>query len=393
MTTVTDIDFRRIRGPESKVLLKMLGVFGRAVPKTLSERIAKLKEIQKTHPEKFEVAFDVVIRKKLDAQQDTQEAPVDIESLAEQLLRKVSDKSQTLVSSISSLAFEDVRKEALALIQNAMHSYRPVEIVQPGGKRKKLTGKLVLPDEFDRMLQLASQRVNIMMVGPAGCGKTFLAGKVAEALGLDFSSISCSAGMSESQLAGWLLPVGNSGKFEYVMSEFVRIYENGGVFLLDEIDSSDSNALTFINQAIANEGFYIPQRYKKPYVKRHANFVCIAAANTYGQGADAVYVGRNQLDGATLDRFRAGMITMDYSKKVESALVYPEVLQWGLAIREVIRSNRLRRVMSTRVMLDLTKMHEAYKWGIDEWDKTYFADWTVDELNKVKSQRCLASAN
>jgi hypothetical protein len=40
-------------------------------------------------------------------------------------------------------------------------------------------------------------------------------------------------------------------------------------------------------------------------------FVCIAAANTFGTGADRQYVGRNQLDESTLDRFRIGQIELD----------------------------------------------------------------------------------
>ena len=38
-------------------------------------------------------------------------------------------------------------------------------------------------------------------------------------------------------------------------------------------------------------------------VKRHPKFICIGAGNTYGTGPDRVYVGRQELDGASLDRF------------------------------------------------------------------------------------------
>jgi hypothetical protein len=38
-------------------------------------------------------------------------------------------------------------------------------------------------------------------------------------------------------------------------------------------------------------------------IPRHEGFVFIAAGNTTGAGADMKFVGRNQLDGATLDRF------------------------------------------------------------------------------------------
>jgi len=261
---------------------------------------------------------------------------------------------------------------------------RELNIVDANKIERKLKG--VLPDEFERIIQLASQRVNIMLSGPAGCGKTYIAAKAAEGLGLTFGSISCSAGMSESQLAGWLLPTGKGGQFEYKPSTFVELYEKGGLFLLDEMDSADPNALTFINSALANEGFHVPQRLGDTYIKKHKDFVCIAAANTFGTGADEMYIGRNPLDAATLDRFRVGMIRMDYSDAVEEALVDPSILKWGRAIRDNINAHKLRRVMSTRVMLDLDKMAKAYDWGQEDWEQSYFAGWSADEVIKAKLQ-------
>jgi MoxR-like ATPase len=259
-------------------------------------------------------------------------------------------------------------------------AYEPIKI-EGVVKPKKLKARPHAA--FERVTQLASQRVNVLLVGPAGCGKTHLGKQAADALDLEFGSISCSAGMSESQLAGWLLPTGAGGKFEYAPSPFVSLYENGGLFLLDEIDSGDPNTLTFINKAIANDGFFVPQRLKQPFVKRHKDFVCLAAANTYGNGADSMYVGRNQLDAATLDRFRAGTVTMDYDRDLERELIHPQVLKWGWSIREKIGAQRLRRIMSTRVMLDLTKMTEAYKWTEKEWGRSYFSDWSDDERRRV----------
>lgn len=264
---------------------------------------------------------------------------------------------------------------------------RPVEIVLKTEQGKTVSKKRqtqLTHGVYERTLQLASQGVNVLLVGPAGCGKTYLGKQIADALGRKFSSISCSAGMSESQLSGWLLPTGASGKFEYVSAPFVDMYENGGVFLADEVDSGDPNTLTFINKAIANDGFYVPQRQKQPFFAKHADFVMLAAANTFGTGADAMYVGRNQLDAATLDRFAAGTIYMDYDPRLEAALVLPVVLKWGLAIREKITAHRLRRILSTRVMLDITKMVKAYKWTQNDWEQGYFAGWTEDEIERVR---------
>jgi MoxR-like ATPase len=54
-------------------------------------------------------------------------------------------------------------------------------------------------------------------------------------------------------------------------------------------------------------------------IPRHDDFIFIGAGNTYGLGNDMQYVGRNQLDAATLDRFV--ILTITYDKKLESSLV------------------------------------------------------------------------
>lgn len=94
-----------------------------------------------------------------------------------------------------------------------------------------------------KIIQLINQGCNIMLVGPAGCGKTMLADTVARSLKRELTIVSCSAGMSEAQLLGRLLPLGAAGAFTYVESPFMRAYANGGVILLDEMDAADANLL------------------------------------------------------------------------------------------------------------------------------------------------------
>ena len=269
-------------------------------------------------------------------------------------------------------------------IENEAGKVRKVEI---NVVRKEGTKKLVgdtLPDEFETILELASIRQNILLTGPSGSGKTFLAGKVAEALDLPFSANSCSAGMSESQLAGWLLPVQKGGTFSYVASPFVRAYEEGGVHLLDEVDAADENTIIFINSALAGNEFYLPQRYDNPRVERHPDFQCIAASNTFGHGADAMYSGRNRMDAATMDRFRTGVVVIDYSDKVENALVNPEILRWGRAVRRCIMQHSLERVMSTRTLINMTQQVDELGWTPKKCKDIYFTDWSQDDMLQVQ---------
>ena len=371
--------------PHLKTMLEFMGVLIRNQPNHKQEKADLLKELIHAEVVKAQTAYDVIVFNKIpeaNAQvvQDAEDVKAHYMNVVARMLEDEQvDSLRTAAEEMAQALEARIEEHGRKALAEAAKAYRPV-VIRKGNKTKKIDG--VMPAEFERIVQLASQRIPVMMVGPTGCGKTFLAAKVADALELDFYDQSCSEGVSESIFTGWLLPVAKGGTFEYVSSPFIECYEYGGVFLLDEIDAADPNLLTFLNKAIANESFMLPQRFEEPLVQKHPDFTILSAANTFGKGADTEYVGRNALDAATLDRFRVGTVHMDYSNEVETALVDSEVHEWGLRVRNFIYANRLRRIMSTRVMLDLTRMKLNCEWGVADWEKVYFADWTSDELKK-----------
>lgn len=257
-------------------------------------------------------------------------------------------------------------------------------VVKPEGEVVEIEGHA--HPAFAQVLEIAQAREPVFLPGPSGSGKSHLAGQVAQALGLRFGSISCSAGMSESQLLGRAVPRGANGEFEFCTTQFLTCYEQGGVFLFDEIDAADPNVLLVINSALANGHLSVPARHENPVARKHADFVCIAAANTWGHGSDRQYVGRNQLDEATLDRFRIGVVPVDYSEELERALCpLAELFARLRRYRERVRANRLTRVVSTRFMAKAYKMVAHYGWTLEQVDEKLFAGWRPDEVAKVKS--------
>jgi hypothetical protein len=63
--------------------------------------------------------------------------------------------------------------------------------------------------------------------------------------------------------------------------------------------------------------------------------------------------------------------------------VAPDLLAWGWAIRKRITEARLNRVMSTRFLLDATKLLKAGK-SVKAIQDTYFVGWKADERSKVE---------
>lgn len=161
---------------------------------------------------------------------------------------------------------------------------------------------------FDALLRIVACRLCAWLVGPAGSGKTSAAKSVADALTLPFYATSVGPQTSQSQLLGYYDANGS-----YVTTQLRQAYEHGGVFLLDEVDAGSAAVLVVINALLANGHAAFPDRV----VERHPDFVLLAGANTIGQGADRQYVGRQQADAATLDRF--ALLPWDYDPRIEAA--------------------------------------------------------------------------
>lgn len=221
------------------------------------------------------------------------------------------DAAENLVKAIQALTVQRAKvaplDEARVLHLIQQHAKKTVRHeITFQGKTASLDGEIFHPC-FPEVLAAISAGLNVLLVGPAGSGKTHLAEQVAKALSFDFSFTG--AVMQEHKLLGFRNPMG-----EVVRTAFRERYEHGGIFLFDEMDGSSAQALLAFNAGLANG----QQDFPDGCIARHENFRVIASANTYGTGADRQYVGRNQLDAASLDRFY--VIPMDYCEATERAI-------------------------------------------------------------------------
>jgi hypothetical protein len=161
---------------------------------------------------------------------------------------------------------------------------------------------------FQALLRIVKARRNSWLCGPAGSGKTTSANEVAKLLGLKFFAKSVGPQVTESSLLGYQDANGKT-----VRTLLREAFEFGGVFLLDEVDAASPAVLVVINALLANDCASFPDAV----VEKHADFVLIAGANTIGLGADRQYVGRQQIDAATLDRFV--LLDWPYDPRIEAA--------------------------------------------------------------------------
>ena len=163
------------------------------------------------------------------------------------------------------------------------------------------------------MIAMAQTGTPILQIGEKGTGKTTNAEHLAMALAeihgreMPFGFASMTSGTSPGEFKGRITLEG------FLPSQFQEIYENGGVFLFDELDAGDENLLTLLNSALANKQFV---NQKGQIIKQHDHCYPVAAANTNGLGATSRYTGRNRLDAATLDRWAMGRIQVGFDQNL-----------------------------------------------------------------------------
>lgn len=241
--------------------------------------------------------------------------------------------------------------------------------VNNGVNTKQLTG--LFHNKFEDILKIVNKGVPVMLTGPAGAGKNHTLEQVAEALCLDFYF--SNAITQEFKLTGFIDANG-----VYQETQFYKAFKNGGLFFLDEIDASCPDSLIILNSAIANGYFDFPNGR----VNAHENFRVVCAGNTYGTGADMVYVGRNVLDGATLDRF--AVIDFDYDEEVERQLAYDdELYHFVSALRKAIKDSSLRYIVSMRATINSTKLLEIGMTKKEVLKSVIIKNMQIDDINTI----------
>lgn len=281
------------------------------------------------------------------------------------------------------LAAKEERLDKLEkLAATASQHVRLMKVERYDGKVIKLKD-VILPAYFNDLKDLAEMRENILLVGPAGCGKTTVAELLAKTLGLTFGKIGGSSGLSETHLLGGKTHNITKGTEKWRPSEFVTRYEQGGLMLVDELDAADPNVLLALNPALDKSG-RLPVPNRGDVAIRHRDFVCVATANTFGRGANRMYAGRNQLDEATLNRFPVGVIECYYDEGVEAAICPDDELRNNVqTLRRKVEEAVVRRVISTRSLESAYKMKLGKGWTWEKIQKQLTQGWTNDEKNKV----------
>ena len=315
-----------------------------------NEEISKWKNHYKDYNQKVKGSLEVTVES---AEGQNEEVEKEVEKQLEKNKIPVEQLAE-LQKQITAVMTKELKAQAKQIIKEVTTATIPQKIVVSFKVNdKELVDKVSDPHPLlAKLVNLLKSGVNVLLVGPAGCGKTMLGDQASKVLGLNFGHLCFSAGVSETWLYGRQLPTG------FVEGEFSKLYREGGVFLADEMDAADANLLLSINTALANGIMYNPISGVK--YSRHKNFHFIGAANTFGKGQNSAYAGRNRLDATTLDRFIS--IPVEYLPEIEEKICPVQDLLDNLrALREIVNKSNGSDVISYRAFNKaMTLFHLGY---------------------------------
>lgn len=246
-------------------------------------------------------------------------------------------------------------KSEVAKVADSIRIVR-VKVQLPDGDRD-------LPDlhhkDLPKLVAKVAAGVNVFIVGPAGTGKSYAAEQVAEVLGRRFFALSFGPTTPTSKLFGY-----NDANGNFQGTPLYDAYNaegEGGLFLGDELDNGHPGLLAEQNQFLAGGHC----AFACGMVRRHENFQYIATGNTYGRGGDRLFVGRNQLDAATLDRFVFHTLGIDEDLEEKAALRFSTndsvtaCREWIATVRKVraeAEAAKIPMVASPRASIDGCKL-------------------------------------
>lgn len=216
---------------------------------------------------------------------------------------------------------------------------KPIEFINVANGRK---AEGIVHEEFENIIDDLSCGFNVMMIGPAGSGKNVLAKQIADFLGWEY--FQANAVQYTYNLDGFIDANGKYQRTEFYKACKTASEGKDVLFLFDEIDGSNAEVLVRFNDALSSFKLEFPTEVID--FKDHMHFM--AAANTFGTGASFEYVGRNQLDAATLDRW--ANVEINYDPRVEEIICpdNPELLEFYRAFRNSVVKNHLLHIVSYR---------------------------------------------
>lgn len=219
-----------------------------------------------------------------------------------------------------------------------------------------------------------AEKINVLVYGPTGPGKTTSVEAWAAERGLRMATISGNASMEPRQMFGGFIPDGNGG-YGWIDGPVTDVVRNGGVLLLDEVNFISPKIYTTIYPLLDGRRSITLLDHMGETIQAHEDLTIFATMNPE-------YIGTTPLNFAFRNRFDM-QIPWDYDDAVESKLVTSKALLLLVKqLRLEAAKGQYETPISTNMLMEFERFIELldYDFAVEN----FIAHFGADEQASVR---------
>lgn len=175
------------------------------------------------------------------------------------------------------------------------------------------------PKWIEPLEKFIEQGQNVLMIGPAGCGKTTAAEQIFKRREQELLVVSCTASMCADDFEGTIELINGETIFSPAAPAIAS--EKGYGLLLDEMDAAPPESCYSLYRLLAGSDMHIIRKGMNSRIPRHEDLRILGTQNTEGRGDPmGLHHGRAFQDEAMLDRW-GSTLRIEYPSVSDEKLI------------------------------------------------------------------------
>lgn len=210
---------------------------------------------------------------------------------------------------------------------------------------------------FSALERFVENKQRVLLIGPAGCGKSEAVERLFKKRGQPLQIISCTPAMSADDFEGKIDL--RAGETVFTPSPCAVAVREGHGLLLDEVDAAPAESCFSLYRVLDGKDMRIARQGYDGVIPLHKDFIAVGTQNTEGRGDDkGIHHGRSHQDAAFLDRW-PNYIRVDYPDFETEVLILTKrtglpkkqaekLVKTASELRRATAADRLMFVMTMR---------------------------------------------